>query len=237
MIYSNIVYTLYFRIFILERNFEMSNLNTDILIQNINRLMKENNITQEKLAEILGMSQPNVSKALSLKDKKCFTLDQVIGIAKHFGVSIDLLIGNTVPKSLEICPRSVARFLTSVIESHDARYTTIEVEEEVYCEAQIIFDNLGVPDTKTEIDKKTVSYPAIYFPDYWKVPTPESESDEKAFELIQEAYQIGNGTRMIPLNDYLRKFIQLFEIHEGKGIDDDAYQFVIESYQKRLSEH
>lgn len=78
------------------------------------------------------MSQPNVSKALSLRDKKCFTLDQVVGIADHFGVSIDQLVGNTAPKSLETGPRAVARFLTGVLESHDARYTTIEVEEGVF---------------------------------------------------------------------------------------------------------
>ena len=42
----------------------MSFCNTDILIRNITQLMKENGITQEKLAGILGMSQPNVSKAL-----------------------------------------------------------------------------------------------------------------------------------------------------------------------------
>ena len=66
----------------------MSFYNTDILIRNITQLMKDNGITQEKLADILGMSQPNVSKALSLRDKKCFTLDQVVGIAEHFGVSI-----------------------------------------------------------------------------------------------------------------------------------------------------
>jgi transcriptional regulator with XRE-family HTH domain len=50
--------------------------------------MKANNITQQKLSKILGMSQSNVSKALSLNDKKCFTLNQVVGIADHFGVSI-----------------------------------------------------------------------------------------------------------------------------------------------------
>jgi len=55
----------------------MSFCNADILIRNITQLMKDNGITQEKLADILGMSQPNVSKALSLRDKKCFTLDQV----------------------------------------------------------------------------------------------------------------------------------------------------------------
>ena len=62
----------------------MSNYDTDILIENINRLVTENGMTQAQLGEILGMSQPNISKALNKNDKKSFTLDQVIGIAKHF---------------------------------------------------------------------------------------------------------------------------------------------------------
>ncbi|MDT3390096.1 MAG: helix-turn-helix transcriptional regulator [bacterium] len=77
---------------------------TDILIRNIKKLMDDNNITQSALAGILGMSQSNVSKALSENDKKSFTLDQLAGIAKHFKVSIDKLIGNERSQSQIISP-------------------------------------------------------------------------------------------------------------------------------------
>ena len=50
---------------------------------------------QEDLAKIAGMSQPNVSKALSDTNKKQFNLDQLFRIAQHFGISIDELVGNT----------------------------------------------------------------------------------------------------------------------------------------------
>lgn len=70
----------------------MANYDSDILIQNIKMLMKDNDITQTKLADILHMPQSNVSKALSENDKKSFTLDQLVGIAKHFRVSIDFLM-------------------------------------------------------------------------------------------------------------------------------------------------
>lgn len=211
----------------------MSFCNTDILIQNITRLMKDNGITQEKLADILGMSQPNVSKALSLKDKKCFTLDQVVGIADHFGVSIDQLVGNTAPKSLETGPRSVARFLTGVLESHDARYKTIEIEEEVFA-VKTVYNVFNGPEQTTEQITKKVSYPAIYFPDYWKVPAPKDNFDDAALDLLSEARQVGNESRMMPLNDFLRKFIQIFEIHEANGVDDDAYRTVVDSYLGKL---
>ena len=71
----------------------MSNYDSDIMIKNIKSHMSKKGITQEKQAEILGMSQSNGSKALNTKDKKSFTLDQVIGIAKFFHVSVDSLIG------------------------------------------------------------------------------------------------------------------------------------------------
>lgn len=214
----------------------MSFCNTNILIWNITKLMKDNNITQEKLAEFLGMSQPNVSKALSLKDKKCFTLDQIVGIAEHFGVSIDQLVGNTAPKVLETGPKSIARFLTSVIESHNACYTTVEIEEEVF-DVKHVYNVFDGTEFKTEQTNKKVTYPAIYFPDYWKVPKPVNDSDEDAMDLLSEALQIGNESRMMPLNDFLRKFIQIFEIHESNGVDDDAYRMVVDSYLGKLREY
>ena len=55
----------------------MQNYDNDILLQNIKKLMTDNGITQAALADILGMSQSNVSKALSSNDKKNFTLDQL----------------------------------------------------------------------------------------------------------------------------------------------------------------
>ena len=73
----------------------MSKFNRDILNQNIEIQLKKKNINKSKLAEILGMSQPNVSKALNPNKKKCFTLEQVINIADYFNVTIDSLVGST----------------------------------------------------------------------------------------------------------------------------------------------
>ena len=42
----------------------MSELNFQFLEENIRMLLVKNNITQQKLAEIAGMTQANVSKAL-----------------------------------------------------------------------------------------------------------------------------------------------------------------------------
>lgn len=214
----------------------MSFCNTDILIQNIRSLMKANNITQEKLADILGMSQPNVSKALSLKDKKCFTLDQVVGIANYFGVSIDFLVGNRSAKSQETGPRAVAEYLTKVIENHDAKYTTVEIEETVY-ELKEHYNVFSGPVYEASSpEKRIVSYPAIYFPDYWQLPDPADVDRDTFDEMEAEARQIGNESRMKPVNDFIRKFIQIFEIFDNKGVDEDAYRTVVDNYLSKLRE-
>lgn len=215
----------------------MSFLNSDILISNINILMKKNDITQKQLADILGMSQPNVSKALSSKDKKCFTLDQIVGISNHFGVSIDFLVGNTEPKSREITPRSIADFFSKTIESHDAKYTTVNIEETVY-ELKDHHNVFSGPFYKpASAERRIISYPAIYFPDYWQVPDLSDVDRETYYEIESEAKQVGNESRMKPVNDFIRKFIQIFEVFDNKGVDEDAYRTVIDNYLSKLRDY
>lgn len=214
----------------------MSFCDANILIRNIQSLMKTNDITQEKLASILGMSQPNVSKALSLKDKKCFTLDQVVGIADHFGVSIDYLVGNRSPKSRETGPRAVAEFLSKVIESHDAKYTTVNVEESVY-EVKEHYNSFAGYVTEPATEAKRInSYLAFYFPDYWQIPDPSYVDDDSFEELLSDARYNGNESRMKPVNDFIRKFIQIFEIFDKKGVDEDAYRTVVDNYLSKLND-
>ena len=74
----------------------------NILKRNIKELLKNKNITQQQLAQTIGMSQSNVSKALSEGDKKCFTVEQIYSIADHFGVSIDWMLGYELDAVLEL---------------------------------------------------------------------------------------------------------------------------------------
>ena len=198
--------------------------------------MKNNNITQEKLAEILGISQPNVSKALSLKSRKNFTLDQVIGIANYFGVSIDFLIGNDAAKSQEIGLRSVAEFLLNVIERHDAKYTSVQFEELVYKPTKSYDTYYRTNRWDTLEEKHANTYLAIYFPDYWQLPDPLTVDRKSFAELYSRATQDGNETRMKPLNSLLRKFIQVFEDYENKGVDKKTYRTSIDNYLSKLND-
>ena len=78
----------------LRRESVMPQLNIFILKGNVRRLLELSSMTQQQFADIVGMSQGNVSKALNPENKKCFTIDQIFIISQYFGVSIDQLVGN-----------------------------------------------------------------------------------------------------------------------------------------------
>ena len=69
----------------------MGRFNNDILISNISALMSNNSVTQEKMAQAIGMSQPNFNHAIHNTGGKRFTIEQIFDIAHYFGVSIDWL--------------------------------------------------------------------------------------------------------------------------------------------------
>lgn len=208
----------------------MSNYDTNILIQNTKKLMNDKDITQAKLADILGMSQSNVSKALSESDKKSFTLDQVVGIAKHFRVSIDMLVGNTKSASITTGPRSTATFLAELISHHDAELIPYEHEEVVF---EVDYDNYANYPSCTS-EKRTVTYPAIYLPGYWEVP--DRAINEDTDMAISEATQCGNDTRMQPVNDFLRHFKEIFDLYDRKGLSEDTYKAVLSDMLNHLRE-
>ena len=110
----------------------MSEWNHDILVENVRSLLKRKGMTQQQLAEVTGMTQANVSKALNPNDKRNFSLEQVISISQHFGVSIDELVGNKVPLETATSPRSVLAFLSELLSSVKMRSTTISEEELIY---------------------------------------------------------------------------------------------------------
>lgn len=203
----------------------MANYDTDILIQNIRALMRDKGDTQEKLADVLGMSQSNVSKALSENDKKSFTLDQVVGIAKHFGVSVDRLVGNQRSATVTNSPRAIAAFLADIIASHDAKYTMVEVEEDVF---EVDYD----PYSSAEHERRTILYPAIYLPSYWSLTDYKGEEAE----AYAEASQCGNDTRMQPVNDFLKQFKEIFSIYDRGGLSEDTYKTVVADLLSHLRE-
>lgn len=58
--------------------------------------------------------------------RKSFTLDQVIGITKHFHTTVDALIGGSQTSEIRITQRSTATFLAELIAQHDAKFITVK---------------------------------------------------------------------------------------------------------------
>lgn len=157
----------------------------------------------------------------------------MVGIAKHFGTSVDKLVGNRSEQSVSTSSRGVASFIASVIESHDAKYTTVEIEEDVY-EVKQHYNVFNGYEASSDHSQKKITHPHHLLSWHWEVPIPSGNQDEEAMALHAEAEQVGNDSRMMPVNDFIRKFIQIFEIFESKGLDEEDYRIVLENYLSKL---
>ena len=204
----------------------------DILIQNIQKLMNANNITQCMLADILGMSQSNVSKALNKNDKKSFTLNQVVGIAKYFNTSIDVLLGNDNVRLPGRSPRDIASFIVQLIEKGDFVVFDHNVEELVY---DVNYDDEGYPyTTSSEINNL---YHAFYLPSFWQVPKDSSISNEEKQDMWAEINSCGNTGRHYSTNKVIHQFLQIYAMYKQKGLEEETYRTVVEDLLNHLSDH
>lgn len=208
----------------------MANYESEILIKNIRKLMENNKVNQSALADILGMSQSDVSKALNPSDKRSFTLDQVAGIAKHFNVSIDSLLGINEETECNLSPRAVAEFFVHLIEHEYVKVIKHPVEEEIY--EPYVDEMEGRFDYKHY--NETVNYNAFYFPSYWQIPDGLGYEEER--QLHAEATQCGNDTLHQQTNRFFRQFLQIFSIYKQKALEEDIYRTVVADLLSHLRE-
>ncbi len=210
----------------------MSNFNRDILIENISKLMADNNMSQKQLGEILGMSQPNVNHALNPKQKKCFTLDQIVGIAKHFNISIDEIVHGRKPRDFSTGPRATAAFLANLIAKHDIKFFDHKVTDDIFEMDYVGNDFQMFPSYVHKTEELT--YNAFYLPSYWEVPdNPQTENEHEA---LSEATQCGNDTSMKQVNDFLHHFLGIQAAYEQGSLTADTYQTVLEDLLTHLRE-
>lgn len=203
----------------------MLELNVDILKQNVGMLMKKNGFTQEQLAERIGMSQANLSKALNIKEKKCFTVDQLYRIAQCFSVSIDELVGNRAADRATTNPLFVFNYLSHLLRERCIKTANIETTEVVYT---TFYNSDGYPDGR--VNTQPIKYTAFYFPSYLN-PSELADDDESYSELSQEFYQCGNESQYQHMNDILEKFIPVIDLYLKKQIKEDAFEIILKGYQ------
>lgn len=208
----------------------MSELNYNILSENIKSVMKKNNVTQQQLADITGMSQANVSKALNVNDKKTFTLEQVYKISEHFGISIDELVDNKSVLSSYTSPKALLLLLTKLLCDGSIIPTEIEIKESIY---EPITDYRGLPDCF--IENKNIKYIAFYFTNYFNydgIDLSEQEKENLHFEFCSN----GNETNYVQLNAVIKKIVPLITLYRRNEIPDEAFQMVLNGYLQQLTD-
>lgn len=208
----------------------MSELNFELLQENIRSLLKKHDLNQSALADIAGMTQPNVSKALNPNEPKQFTLDQLFRISQHFGVSIDELVGNKAANEVETGPRATLAFLTKLLCESKLRHTTVNIEEWVY---EYDYNISGYPECTSK--KKTIEYPAFYFASYrhFEDYAKMNVLDE---DIHYEFMSGGNDSRFQLVNNVLRNFLPMIKLYRETEIPDEAFQMVLKGYLEQLPE-
>lgn len=209
----------------------MSELNFELLQENIRALLKKHNLTQSELAAIVGMSQGNLSKALNPEEKKQFTLEQLYRISQHFGVSIDELAGNKAANEVETGPRAALEFITKLLCESKLRYATIEVEEWVY-----EYEYCGSNHPECRSTQKTIEYPAFYFASYQHFEDFARRSDISDEDVHYDFLSGGNDSKFLRVNEILKDFLPMVKLYRETQIPDEAFQMVLKGYLEQLPE-
>ena len=207
----------------------MSKLNYDAAKRNIDTLRKNKGLTQAQLADAIGMSQPNLNKALNIKEKRFFSADQLYSIADLFNVSIDELLLRESPMSSTNSLRSIAEFIIDLLERDIIDLETIETSE---FEKRVYYDiESGYPRNYSDVrEAKRI---ALYFPN-------NAESFEREDYAITGSYDedriVTNSTGNEPLNAFLEKYPHILQLYKNNDLAREAYDAVVESFLSQLDD-
>ena len=205
----------------------MPDFNNDILIKNIKLQMQKHNETQSQLAEVIGMTQSNFSKAINGVESKRFSIEQLYGISQHYGVGIDALLGNKADDNLTLV--SISSFLRKLIENSIADLVELE-----YTDIKYKSEYDGYTDqfyVNSYADKNT--YTAIVFPNTKFEPKYLSKSE--ADKLKQKYAKNGNRDyRNECINDFLKKYTQLYRLYRRGDLEYDVLELACQHYIEEL---
>ena len=205
----------------------MPDFNNDILIKNIKLQMKKHNETQSQLAEVIGMTQSNFSKAINGVESKRFSIEQLYGISQHYGVGIDALLGNKADDNLTLV--SISSFLRKLIENSIADLVELE-----YTDIKYKSEYDGYTDqfyVNSYADKNT--YTAIVFPNTKFEPKYLSKSE--ADKLKQKYAKNGNRDyRNECINEFLKKYTQLYRLYRRGDLEYDVLELACQHYIEEL---
>lgn len=222
-----------------------SKFDIDIVCSNIKMLIRKKNITQNHLAEEIGMSGSALSKRMSGTNE--FTLNEIFDIAQYFNVSIDALCNNSLAATLETEPHDKVYSKDGKLSLHSntAIYRVCEGLASVFKYSTRLFVE---PLQRTEIvyeedtdqhgrptgwfyEKKdplgndpTNEYNAIYFSNYLPIYDgpfePEVDPEDYYSDLIHNGNYIFSNYK---INRFLKKLVDLHTTYENKSLKYDDY--------------
>lgn len=185
-------------------------------IKNLVTFMQEQNITQEKLGDDIGLTQSRVNACLKHNGSNTFLLRDVYNIAITYNLSIDKLFGlphrSISPKDTENnCIRELLKLLYEQYKSGKVRTSTITVKEDVN-----EWENENDENSPFIQITKEQTYKCFYFPNFKEVDFPSQYND---FPL--DFNNIPNNER---LNYFLNKYFNIeYDKEFSKEIEDFEY--------------
>lgn len=208
----------------------MSNLNIDILNQNIQTLMEQEGLTQQQLAEKIDMSQPNFSRAFNNKGGQRFTLEQICKIADHFQVSIDFLLGFEKPTN-KLSEKEICTLFTSLLEQRKLVKFDISREEEIYTPYKT-FD--GYPDCDTE--KKHIQYNGFLFPSYFDIGPTDRYTEDQLDDFQSDILYGGNSDESNKrINAFFDRYFQIYDMYLHNQITKEFFHEIVDKFLADLS--
>ena len=206
----------------------------DIIIKNVRQLLENKKWKANKLCEITGIPQPQMSKVLNGKSQ--FTFDQIIAVAEAFNVSIDYLVGRYELNESTSIPtnREIYEFISSLLENNILKIKDIDVEEECY----VPYEGFEEYHYPYEHKIKNNKYKSFYFSNFISVLSREEFEKLDPYEQDEYRYDIethGNdNTRNIELNEFLSYYEKLYDIKKNANMDEDIYNTAIHDRLDKL---
>ena len=205
-----------------KMNNDIEKLNIYILKQNINKLMKENGTKQKDLADLLMLTQSDISKRLSDNTTACFTLEQTYKIAHYYNVTVDYLIdGNQKEtKKMSLSPVDICKYLVALSENHVIELTEKVVGEVVYnyCTNHEGYDYYT--HSKTESN-----YIMAYFPNF---EYPKNAIGDEKDDFEARAFVDGNlNENNTKINRFLNLYVDALEKYKRGDYTEELYESLI----------
>ena len=197
----------------------------------IRELMKQKKISQNFLAEKLGMAQSNMSRCLADEHSQFFTAAQLIKLADYFDVSLDLLTDRE-DKFFGLNNDRVLRYFMSLIESRRLKTTDVVINE--YCH----YDSFFPPEGESgQFDgNRDNTYTAFYF-DNWHTYADRKQqyaSETVYKQRVEESnnYDSKNAALNKALHRVLTQYRLMVECDENEAIYEFAKEEAMEKLKK-----